>query len=230
MPIVVRGRGGAGPGSRVRRVGGGVLGVVIVLATAAAFPSPASGEEQASPPCGPWPSVPCATEGHDDAPQGESSSTDVNPWRERPLSIEGHLSLGGPLGLGGAAIGYSVREFLGVTLGAGATTSGAQLGSWVTARVSPISQLALGLELGASGGRHIQSAGGGTAQGHPCGGPGPGGETSRPPSRAGRRVGSCCASISASLRCSTQAVQTARMTSSSQESGSSSLESLLAMH
>lgn len=80
---------------------------------------------------------------------------ELEPWRRRPFALELQSSLGGALGIVGAAFDWSVSGGFSLNGGVGIAASGApQLGLIGRMRLPIASGLAAGLEGGLSGGDH----------------------------------------------------------------------------
>src|SRR5206468_2832257 len=86
--------------------------------------------------------------------------TPVNQWLARPLVVEGHIGLGTPLGLFGAAVDYSPSPWFAAGIGAGAGAAGPQAALMARFRIPLGEGVGIGLGGGVSGGNYEWTEGG----------------------------------------------------------------------
>jgi hypothetical protein len=118
--------------------------IVMVARSPGAIAAPAGGEAAVTESLVTVPDVPPEID-LDAVPARFSLPT---PWRARPLAVEGHASLGGPLGLLGAAVDVSTSDELstGLGFGIGESTRALQMAAMLRVRLLLTRTFATGAE------------------------------------------------------------------------------------
>jgi hypothetical protein len=102
------------------------------------------------------PPAPPANDGA--APPQTVASSDR--WYARPFAIEGHLGVGAPLGLAGAAFDYSPSRWFGAGAGVGVGAAGVQTAAMARLRIPLAEGVGIGVGGGLSGGNYEWVEGG----------------------------------------------------------------------